>query len=85
MSKLKGHSSLDIKNTPRIKEEKIGLVDEKSFETKTYRLSLESIDALEKLSKRLSSEARIKIAMGKVLELCIFACEDKTFNELTES
>lgn len=82
MTKLKGKSNLHIKNAPTNKEEKIGLIESQEFEVKTYRLSREAISSLEELTLRLSAESRIKISMGKVLELCIFNAEDKSFEEL---
>ena len=51
-------------------------------EMKAFRLSFYAIDALEKLSKRLSHEARTQISMAKAIELAIFNAEHLTLIEL---
>lgn len=64
------------------KQEKIGLMSESKYVTKTYRITLNAVEALEELTQRLSQEARINIAKSKVLELIIFHAFDKPLEEL---
>ncbi len=81
--KLSGSSSLDIKNAPTPKEdEKLGLIQKPKNGLKTYRLSAEAIDSLECIARRLSTEAKTKFSMAKVLEIAIFYISDKSLKDL---
>lgn len=51
-------------------------------EMKAFRLSFYAIDALERLSNRLSKEAKTNINMTKCIELAIFNAEHLTLMEL---
>jgi len=64
------------------KDEKIGLMSESKYLTKTYRITLNAVEALDELTARLCQEARINIAKSKVLELIIFNAFDKSLDEL---
>ena len=80
MSKLKGVTRMTTNAIP--KEEKIGLMSESKYLTKTYRITLNAVEALDELTERLCQEARINIAKSKVLELIIFNAFDKSLEEL---
>lgn len=81
MSKLTGNNSLSIDNAPK-REEKLGLIDSPEYQTKSFRLSMETIDILEELTDRFCAEANFKIAMGKVVEIAIFNIRDKSLKDL---
>lgn len=83
-NKLTGSSSLSIDNAPKTKEEKLGLIDSPEYQTKSFRLSVETIEILEELTDRFCKEANFKIAMGKVVEIAIFNIRDKSLKELLE-
>jgi hypothetical protein len=83
MSKLIGNSSLDVANAPKPKaKEKKMKLKETDFVVKTYRISAAAVNALEDMTKRFSHETRIKLAMGKVLELAIFNAQKHSIEEL---
>lgn len=49
---------------------------------KTFRLSKNAINTLEKLSTRFTEETKVRISMAKVIEIAIFFIEKKNLNEL---
>lgn len=51
-------------------------------EMKTFRLSRHSIDVIEKLSHKFSESSKIKISMGKIIELAIFNIENASLEDL---
>lgn len=79
--KLTGNSSLSINNAPQ-QPDKIGLVDSPNYQTKTFRLSSETVEILEELVERFSNEANFKIAMGKIVEIAVFNICDKNLKDL---
>lgn len=80
--KLKGGSTLNVENVPVPRKEKIGLLNETKYLTKTYRITISAVEALDELTERLSKEARIDLAKSKVLELVIFNAVEKSLDEL---
>lgn len=52
------------------------------YVTKTYRLSLDAVKVLDKITDTLSTEARIHLAKSKVLELIIFNAMDRSLDQL---
>lgn len=76
MTKLKGKGSLDIDNMPISEQsEKLGLIKESRYVTKSYRITKVAADTLEELTAKFTVEMGIDIAMSKVLELAIFYAE----------
>lgn len=80
MSKLKGNSSLSINNIPE--KTKIGLIDEKKFERKSFYISKEAIDVLKNLNKRFSEQGGRKTSESAVIEMALFAIEDLNLRDL---
>jgi hypothetical protein len=56
--------------------------NQKKLTKRTYKLTNVTIEILETMTKRLSKEAGIEIAMGKVLELIILKSKDTPLREL---
>lgn len=86
--KLKGSSSLSIDNMPKPLsfEERLGLINHSNtFVYKTFRVSNVAAATLEELTERLRLESRIKLSMGKVLELAIFNAENMPIDELMKN
>ena len=84
MTKLKGHSSLNVNNSPKPKGEKIGLIEEKEYLTRTFRLTLDSICALEDMQKAWSTQMRAKLSLTKVLEIVILFAADRNLQEILD-
>jgi hypothetical protein len=51
-------------------------------EMKSFRLSKNAVNTIEKLSQRFTEESKIRISMAKVVEIAIFFIEKKNLNEL---
>lgn len=81
--KLKGTSGLSIDNVPK-SGHKLGLLDSPQYQTKSFRLSSETVNILEELTERFCSEANFKIAMGKVVELAIHHIRNMSLKELLQ-
>jgi hypothetical protein len=83
MPTLTGSTTLNVANVPRpkTKEKKMSLKDPE-FVVKTYRISSTAVNTLENITKRLCKETKIKLSMGKILELAIFHIDKMPFEEL---
>ncbi len=83
MSKLKGTTKLCINNVPVPDElAKIGLMEKSKYVTKTYRIAITTVEALENITARFREDAGIDLAQSKVLELLILHCSHKSLEEV---
>jgi hypothetical protein len=77
MSKqLTGKTSLSIKSAPVTKKtttvkEKLGLVSKEQSRMRSFRLRVDTIEALHQLTQDVNQKANIKISATNILELLI--------------
>lgn len=84
--KLVGATSLDVKNAPKQKvNPKLGLIDKPEFVARSFRMTLQASLALDNLTDRISSGLGVRMAAGKVLELCIFNLQHKKLDEILKT
>lgn len=85
MTKLKGNSSLTIDNAPKPKkEEKMGLIENEEYVTRTFRLTIDSLVALEDMQKNWTKQMRAKLSLTKTLEIVILFAEGRPLSEILE-
>jgi hypothetical protein len=68
-----------MKKTP---SNRLSFLTPTDFINRTFRMTADSVRALEELTIRLSREANIDISMGKVLGLIILNARTKSISEL---
>ena len=77
MGKLVGKSKLSIDSAPMNKKErnksteKLGLLTNETTRMKSYRFRVETIDALNCLTKAVNKKTNIKISATNILELLV--------------
>lgn len=49
---------------------------------KTFKLSPQCVNAIERLAEKYSNETKISISMAKIIELGVFTIEKKTLKEV---
>lgn len=78
--KLIGHTSLSLTNAPIVRKKpnleesnnfKLGILTKETAKLRTYRLRLETIEALEELKKEINKVVNIKISATSIIELLI--------------
>lgn len=80
--KLTTKAPLSMENVPAPKADKIGIMEKPAYVTKSFRLTAETVDILETLMRRFSTEAGIGIAMGKVVEIAVWQIRDAELKSL---
>lgn len=75
---LKGN--IDFKS----KENNLGIRSDTKYVTKTYRITRNAAETVERMAVKYSEEARINIPMSKLLEIIIFYAETKSLSQLMD-
>ena len=66
------------------KREKLGLVSKKRSKMQTYRLRLETIDALKDLTNEANKHSNIKLSATSILEIIILGAARNPINKVLE-